>query len=124
VEDCERPPETSSGRAAPNKLVFDTIASAQSIEEFNEKFLALAPREYMTSFGNIMNYANSAYGNDDQPEYVSPEFMMTDHTPEKLKDWIDGFKCGLEAGADSEGKDNYFTAKERLAIHSAVYLNA
>lgn len=124
VEDCERPPETGSGKAAPNKLVFDTLVSARDYQEFVDTFKAQAPKEYIMGFNNICNYANATFNADTQPDYVSPEFMTDNHAPEKLLTWMDGFKAGLEATANETGDDHLFTAKERLAIHSLVYLNA
>lgn len=123
-ETCQRPSETAANKAAPNKWVWDTIASADTLDDFKDRFLSLAPKEYITAFGNVMNYANATFGDNGPPDYVSPQFMMSESVPKELQIWTDGFKAGLTANADDAGDDRKFTCKERLAIHSMVYLNA
>lgn len=116
----DRPAEGTQTKPAPNQWVWQSIATAKTEEEMRSLFMNYAPKEYILHFGNITKFAVQQYTEDDTQQYSSPQYNMGSNAPKELLTWLDGFK----AGASTADGDSKFTVKERLALHSLIYLNA
>ena len=124
ASNMERPKSDTLSKENANSVVYETIASSKTKDEFMEAMLQHAPRDLITAFGNVMKYVESAYSSEKvEQELIHPKFTLSDNVPEALKSWVSGFCAGQAAAADKDGDTNLLTVKERLALHATICLN-
>jgi Geminivirus Rep catalytic domain len=122
---CERPTEQGNSTKRPRlHMEWQTVMSSQTEHEFLQNMRDLLPGYLITNYNNICSYMNDHYRPEEVPVYEGPTFDLKPEAPETLQAWIEGFKAGLEHKADENGFDGILTAKERLAFHAMITINA